>query len=138
MKPAAKNKVESLLMTAYKMPYSATIFESEYSISQQYQQQLYLQSQRQSTNDLCDKQLPNDNDFENNDSQLDDDDDDGDGDGDDDDDDEADDDDEDEETTTNAETITSHQNTFRSISHMQMQQRRKHPRKPQNRLIITR
>lgn len=128
MKPAEKNKVESLLMTAYKLPYSPTIFENDYALSQQYQR---LKNDKDSSTTNNNNGDDDDNDAEGDNGEEEE----GDEEDDDDDDDEEDKDDEDATTTT--ETISSYQHVL-SITNIQMQQRRKHPRKPQNRIIITR
>lgn len=117
MKPSEKNKVESLLMTAYKLPYSPTIFENDYALSQQHQR---LRNESE-----VDEPKVNEGTTDKNAGVE----------GDDDDEDEDEEDDED--ATTSAETISSYQHVL-SITNIQIQQRRKHPRKPQNRINITR
>lgn len=133
MKPSEKNKIESLLMTAYKLPYSATIFDNDYALSRQQQQQQQMQHNNctETTNEIQVAKQEEEQEGKNN----------GDSDNDnednnDDDDDEEEEDDE-EDATTTAETISSYQNVL-TITKIQMQQRKKHPRKPQNRLIVTR
>ncbi|KAM7344885.1 AE binding protein 2 jing isoform 3-T5 [Cochliomyia hominivorax] len=123
MKPAEKNKVESLLMTAYKMPYSPTIFENDYALSQQYHRINTNNNEKQENEDDNDDDDDDDDDEEDEEEEEDEDDDD--------------DDEDEEDATTTAETISSYQNVL-TITNIQMQQRKKHPRKPQNRIAITR
>lgn len=127
MKPAEKNKVESLLMTAYKMPYSPTIFENNYALSQQYHQPLQIHSNSESTekqtaynNEHQDSQHTNE--LEDNNDEDEEENEDGDSE------------DEEEDSTTTAETTSSYQNVL-TITNIQ---RKKHPRKQQNRIIVTR
>lgn len=126
MKPVEKNKVESLLMTAYKMPYSPTIFENDYALSQQYQRENKETTEQTETDNKSDN---NEKSNEQEDNEEDDNDEEGD---------EDEDEDDEEDATTTAETISSYQNVL-TITNIQMQQRKKHPRKPQkNRIVITR
>ena len=134
MKPAEKNKIESLLMTAYKLPYSATIFENDYALSRQ--QQMQHNNCKEATN-VIEKANQVEEQEEGKTNGDSDDNDDEDNNNDDDDDDEEDDEEDATTTTTTAETISSYQNVL-TITNIQMQQRKKHPRKPQNRLIVTR
>lgn len=127
MKPAEKNKVESLLMTAYKMPYSPTIFENDYALSQQYQRE-----NKETTNEKQESENKSDNDEKDEEENNEDDEEE------DDDEDNDEEEEEEEDATTTAETISSYQNVL-TITNIQMQQRKKHPRKPQkNRIVITR
>lgn len=120
MKPTEKNKVESLLMTAYKLPYSPTIFENDYALSQLHQTRTKNTNEKESA--LNANTTENRADANGDDGESDD---------------EDEDEDEDDTATTSAETISSYQNVL-SITNIQMQQRRKHPRKQQCRVTVTR